>query len=63
MQAFVRYYLENAPVLVSEVGYVPLPDRVYELALERFEQRVTGTVFGGDVKGKTLEEILSSDSN
>lgn len=58
VQAFVRFYLENAPVLVSEVGYVPLPDRVYELALARFENRVTDSVFQGETAGKSLEELL-----
>jgi phosphate transport system substrate-binding protein len=58
IQAFVRFYLENAPQLVSEVGYVPLPDEVYAMALRRFEDRVTGSVFGGATKGKTLVEIL-----
>ncbi len=61
VQAFVRFYLENAPTLVSEVGYVPLPDQVYEMALERFENRVTGSVFGGGTMGRTIEEIMGTD--
>jgi len=58
VQAFVRFYLENAKELVSEVGYVPLPDRVYELALQRFEERVTGTVFRGAAPGVSVEDML-----
>ncbi|UCD25668.1 MAG: PstS family phosphate ABC transporter substrate-binding protein [Gemmatimonadota bacterium] len=58
IQAFVRFYLENAPELVSEVGYVPLPDRVYELALERFESQVTGSVFADAEPGVPMEELL-----
>ncbi len=27
--AFVKFYLENAPTLVADVGYVPLPDEEY----------------------------------
>lgn len=58
--AFVRFYLENAPTLVAEVGYVPLPDRVYQLALERFEQRATGSLFtSGHRVGMSLEDLLS----
>lgn len=58
IQAFVRFYLENAAELVAEVGYVPLPDRVYELALERFENRVTGSVFADAEPGISIEELL-----
>jgi phosphate transport system substrate-binding protein len=58
VQAFVRFYLENAAALVGEVGYVPLPDRVYELALERFENQVTGSVFADAEPGASMEELL-----
>jgi len=58
VQAFVRFYLENAPDLVSEVGYVPLPENVYRLALERFENRVTGSVFAGAEPGASMEALL-----
>ncbi|MGD2136445.1 MAG: PstS family phosphate ABC transporter substrate-binding protein [Gemmatimonadales bacterium] len=58
VQAFVRFYLENAPTLVSEVGYVPLPDRVYELALERFEAGVTGSVFATAAPGQDIVTLL-----
>ena len=58
--AFVKFYLEHAPKLVTEVGYVPLPDRVYQLALERFEKRTTGSLFGaGHQVGMSLENLLS----
>ncbi len=32
---FVRFYMENAPDLVREVGYIPLPMEQYETNLER----------------------------
>ncbi len=32
---FVRYYLENAPTLSEEVGYVPLPQSEYEAGLSK----------------------------
>lgn len=60
VQAFVRFYLENAPTLVSEVGYVPLPDRVYELALQRFEEGVTGSAFATAAPGQDMIEVLGS---
>ncbi len=64
IDAFVRFYLdpENARTLVREVGYIPLPDRVYQLALERLEKRVTGSVFsGGSQVGVTLETLLNAE--
>ncbi len=59
VREFIRFYLKNAPVLVSEVGYVPLPDAVYALALARFEKGVAGTVYAdGKQAGKTLEQMF-----
>lgn len=59
--SFVKFYIENAPTLVSEVGYVPLPDRVYQLALARFEKRTTGSLFAsGHRVGMSLEDLLSA---
>ncbi len=64
VQAFIRFYLDptNAEVLVPEVGYVPLPEKVYQLALNRFAKRVTGSVFGGGSQvGVSLEELLQKE--
>ncbi len=47
VQKFVEFYLKEAPKLVEEVGYIPLPDEAYQAALERFQKRITGSVFGG----------------
>ncbi len=61
VDAFVRFYLESAESLVSQVGYVPLPGRSYELALARFADRVTGSVFAGAAVGATIEELMTSE--
>ncbi len=45
--AFVEFYLQQAAVLAPEVGYVPLAAEAYTLALERFQKRLTGSIFGG----------------
>ncbi len=58
VQAFVRFYLANAPDLVTEVGYVPLSANVYRLALERFENRVTGSAFAGATPGSSMDAVL-----
>lgn len=60
ISAFVSFYLKNAETLVEEVGYIPLSDSVYKLALERFNKGVTGSVFtGGSQVGVTLETLLA----
>lgn len=58
VQQFVEYYLSR-PDLVTEVGYVPLPDAAYELALENFQNGKTGTVFANrDTVGVQIEDLL-----
>lgn len=60
VREFMHFYLTNAPRLVQEVGYVPLPEAVYSLALERFTKGKTGSLFaeGMTVKGRDLEDLL-----
>jgi len=59
VREFVEFYLKHAPTLVKQVKYVPLPDRAYKLAEERFAKRVTGTVFAGEAKvGMKIEDLL-----
>lgn len=48
INAFIHFYLENAAILAREVGYVPLSDEAYTLIEERFENRVTGSLFSGE---------------
>ena len=60
VEAFVKYYLTEGRPLVKEVGYVAFPDNVYDLALQRFEARKVGSVFGGhgSTIGVTMEKLL-----
>lgn len=58
LEAFVEFYLENASELVSEVGYVALPQVAYEWALERLQDRTTGSVFKDVVPGTPITEVL-----
>jgi phosphate transport system substrate-binding protein len=61
--AFVDFYLEHAPVLVGEVGYISLPQGAYALAKDRFARRVTGSVFEGRSTTRIkLEDLLSAES-
>jgi phosphate transport system substrate-binding protein len=60
LREFVKFYLEEAPVLVKEVGYVPLPQEAYRLAWERFADGVTGSLFSDrSTVGVDLEELLN----
>jgi len=43
--AFIRFFIANAPKLVEEVGYVALPESVYGNALTNWKNRRTGTQF------------------
>ncbi len=59
VKEFVEFYLKHAPTLVKQVKYIPLPDRAYKLATERFTKRIIGTVFGGEAKiGMKIEDLL-----
>jgi phosphate transport system substrate-binding protein len=62
--AFVRFYLENAPRLVMQVGYIPLPAKAYALAQTRVEKRVTGSMFGGRGSrvGVRIEDLLAAEA-
>jgi phosphate transport system substrate-binding protein len=60
---FVRFYLNSGRPLVKEVGYVRLPDKVYDLAFERFDKQIPGSVFSGKGSqvGVTLESLLTAE--
>ena len=59
---FVNFYLENAAVLAPEVGYVSLSPEAYELASERFERGIGGSMFGeGPTVGVTMKELLERE--
>ena len=47
VQEFIKFYLTAGASLVSQVGYIALPQRAYDLALGRFEKRIPGSLFGG----------------
>lgn len=64
VKSFITFYLENAPQLSKEIGYVPLTPEVYKLVQERFDKQITGTVFGSGQTtiGVNLQELLSSQA-
>jgi phosphate transport system substrate-binding protein len=62
VKEFIQFYLTEGPDLAREVGYVPLPDEAYKVALKHFNQRKLGTVFGGVPEvGVTIDELLARE--
>jgi phosphate transport system substrate-binding protein len=64
VSAFIQFYLTNAAKLTREVGYIPLPDRAYELAKVRVNKRITGSLFGGKGSqvGVSIESLLAEEA-
>lgn len=63
VREFIDFYLANAAKIAREVKYIPLPQTAYRLAQERWNKRVVGTVFGGEIEvGLTIEELLKRES-
>ena len=58
VEEFVRFYIEQAPSLVTAVGYVPLPPELYAWALDRLDSRTTGSVFKDVPAGSPIEDVL-----
>lgn len=60
LSEFVEFYLDQAPQIVAQVGYIPLPDSAYHSANIHFEQHQVGTVFGGKpIVNVTINELLN----
>jgi phosphate transport system substrate-binding protein len=62
VREFIEFYLDEGAELAKEVGYVPLPDQAYKLALKHFNDKKMGTVFGGIPEvGVTIDELLARE--
>lgn len=60
---FVKFYMNNAEKLVTEVKYFPLSKEVYHLNLEHMQKKKLGTVFKGSGVNIKLEDILKLESS
>ena len=64
LKEFVQFYLEQAPEVVSEVGYVPLPEDGYQLTKIHFQRGKVGTVFAGkSAFNLTIGELLRKQAS
>jgi len=62
VKEFIRFFLSDGAKLVEEVGYVPLPEQAYKLALQHFTSGKLGTVFGGVPEvGVTIDTLLARE--
>jgi phosphate transport system substrate-binding protein len=62
VRQFVTFYLQHAGKLVTHVKYVPLPDRAYAMARDRFVGRRLGTAFHGSTAiGLRIEDIVQRE--
>ena len=63
VKRFVDFYLGQAPTLVPQVKYVPLPREAYELAADHFHNGKLGTAFqGAPTIGLKIEDLLRREA-
>jgi phosphate transport system substrate-binding protein len=61
VKQFVQYFLKNGAKIVGSVKEVALPNTAYTTLLNRFNQKKTGSVFGGKEKiGVTVAQLLAT---
>ena len=53
--AYVNFLLDNVKSLAEEVGYVGLPATLYELIRQRYDRKITGSLYAGKTHEETLD--------
>lgn len=65
VKTFVNHYLENAADIAEDVGYVGLPEEMYDRAQAHFDRRITGTHFlssDGEKRSGSVVDLYTADS-
>jgi phosphate transport system substrate-binding protein len=63
IKEFVSFFLKNAGQFATQTRYVSLPDAAYTTAIKHFDNKRTGSVFGGkEAVGLTIEELMARDA-
>lgn len=63
LRSFVEYYLNEGRQFVKVVGYIPLPDELYNLVATHFENEKVGTVFEGKSQlNLKMEDLLQKEA-
>lgn len=64
VRQLIEFYMKNAPALVQEVKFFPLPTRAYATNLEHLGKKKVGTVFGGKPEvDLRIEEVLKRETS
>jgi phosphate transport system substrate-binding protein len=64
VKEFVEFYLYQAPKLVPEVKYVPLPPEAYKLGLEHIAKNKFGTAFSGHSQvGMKIGDLMKKEKS
>ncbi len=58
VKAFVEFYINNAAALSREVGYISLPDSVYQANLTRVKAKETGTAYSKLPNVKKVKTLI-----
>jgi phosphate transport system substrate-binding protein len=64
VQAYADFLMDpkHGTELVAEVGYVPLPERAFELGKQKVANRKTGTFFeGGSKVGVSIDDLMAAE--
>jgi phosphate transport system substrate-binding protein len=62
VREFIQFLMTEGGALAKEVGYVPLPEKAYQLAMKHFNDKKMGTVFGGIPEvGVTIDSLLARE--
>lgn len=60
--SFMEFMLTEGRASLKEIGFVPLPDEAYELALRRVRERKVGSVMLGAKPGEPIQELLRREA-
>ncbi len=64
VRQLIEFYMKNAPALVQEVKFFPLPTQAYTTNLEHLDKKKVGTVFGGKPEvDLRIEEVLKREAS
>jgi len=63
VKSFAEFYMKQAPKLVAEVKYVPLPARAYAYNLEALQKNRVGTKMNGQNQvGLTIDQLMALEA-
>ena len=63
VKQYVEFAMTKGTPLISEVKYLPLPQKAYDAALKHFKDGRVGSVFGGVPEiGVSIDELMKRDA-